>query len=140
MLLVGIILTDSGMYCLLAVHSKKRMPQGSRPSCHGISDLSMMSRDSTKVIKQSPLNSATGARTRVARVRAEYPNQLDYSGCAKFSSQDAYWLETILLRVCTPGELADNSQRKWRIVGWICGQLPGAKPCSFFGFREIRKK
>ena len=25
-------------------------------------------------------NSATGARTRVARVRAEYPNQLDYSG------------------------------------------------------------
>ena len=26
-------------------------------------------------------NSATGTRTRVARVRAEYPNQLDYSGC-----------------------------------------------------------
>ena len=25
-------------------------------------------------------NSATGIRTRVARVRAEYPNQLDYSG------------------------------------------------------------
>ena len=27
-------------------------------------------------------NSATGTRTRVARVRAEYPNQLDYSGSA----------------------------------------------------------
>ena len=28
-------------------------------------------------------DSATGTRTRVARVRAEYPNQLDYSGfCA----------------------------------------------------------
>ena len=27
-----------------------------------------------------PENSATGTRTRVARVRAEYPNQLDYSG------------------------------------------------------------
>ena len=27
-------------------------------------------------------NSTTGTRTRVARVRAEYPNQLDYSGCA----------------------------------------------------------
>ena len=27
-------------------------------------------------------NSATGTRTRVARVRAEYPNQLDYSGVA----------------------------------------------------------
>ena len=28
-------------------------------------------------------NSATGTRTRVARVRAEYPNQLDYSGDAE---------------------------------------------------------
>ena len=28
-------------------------------------------------------NSATGTRTRVARVRAEYPDQLDYSGVAK---------------------------------------------------------
>ena len=27
-------------------------------------------------------NSATGTRTRVARVRAKYPNQLDYSGSA----------------------------------------------------------
>ena len=27
-------------------------------------------------------HSATGTRTRVARVRAEYPNQLDYSGSA----------------------------------------------------------
>ena len=30
-------------------------------------------------------NSATGTRTRVARVRAEYPNQLDYSGSALFT-------------------------------------------------------
>ena len=29
-----------------------------------------------------PKSSATGTRTRVARVRAEYPNQLDYSGVA----------------------------------------------------------
>ena len=27
-----------------------------------------------------PYSSATGTRTQVARVRAEYPNQLDYSG------------------------------------------------------------
>ena len=27
------------------------------------------------------INSATGTRTRVARARAEYPSQLDYSGC-----------------------------------------------------------
>ena len=26
------------------------------------------------------INSGTGTRTRVARVRAEYPNQLDYTG------------------------------------------------------------
>ena len=32
-------------------------------------------------------NSATGTRTRVARVRAEYPNQLDYSGF--WQSRDA---------------------------------------------------
>ena len=34
------------------------------------------------LVNQSPLakSSATGTRTRVARVRAEYPDQLDYSG------------------------------------------------------------
>jgi hypothetical protein len=32
------------------------------------------------VADTSAPNSATGTRTRVARVRAEYPNQLDYSG------------------------------------------------------------
>ena len=30
-------------------------------------------------------SSATGTRTRVARVRAEYPNQLDYSGTCKYN-------------------------------------------------------
>ena len=35
-----------------------------------------------------PKSSATGTRTRVARVRAEYPNQLDYSGiCIAFISK-----------------------------------------------------
>ena len=29
---------------------------------------------------RAPRNSATGTRTRIARVRAEYANQLDYSG------------------------------------------------------------
>ena len=32
-------------------------------------------------LPEATTNSATGTRTRVARVRAEYPNQLDYSGC-----------------------------------------------------------
>ena len=36
------------------------------------------------IIAMPENNSATGTRTRVARVRAEYPNQLDYSGaCCK---------------------------------------------------------
>ena len=35
-------------------------------------------------------NSATGTRTRVARVRAEYPNQLDYSGSGQAVSTQ--WL------------------------------------------------
>ena len=32
---------------------------------------------------RAPSNSATGTRTRVARVRAEYPDQLDYSGVVR---------------------------------------------------------
>ena len=32
---------------------------------------------------QEQRSSATGTRTRVARVRAEYPSQLDYSGSCK---------------------------------------------------------
>ena len=35
------------------------------------------------------LNSATGTRTRVARVRAEYPSQLDYSGSQCFFASNA---------------------------------------------------
>ena len=35
--------------------------------------------------------SATGTRTRVAQVRAEYPNQLDYSGAGFGWSQCAFW-------------------------------------------------
>ena len=33
-------------------------------------------------------HSVTGTRTRVARVRAEYPSQLDYSGCCINSNHD----------------------------------------------------
>ena len=36
--------------------------------------------------KEKHSNSATGTRTRVARVRAEYPNQLDYSGSGMCST------------------------------------------------------
>ena len=37
--------------------------------------------NSNGVLPRQVEHSATGTRTRVARVRAEYPNQLDYSGC-----------------------------------------------------------
>ena len=46
------------------------------------------------VIEPSSLwhsNSATGTRTRVARVRAEYPSQLDYSGSCCVPRRDAMW-------------------------------------------------
>ena len=45
--------------------------RGSNPLAVGVGHL---------VARCAVLNSATGTRTRVARVRAEYPNQLDYSG------------------------------------------------------------
>jgi hypothetical protein len=35
-------------------------------------------------------NSATGTRTRVARVRAEYPNQLDYGGACNPTPSASY--------------------------------------------------
>ena len=39
-----------------------------------------MRRHLTTIGPEASKHSATGNRTRVARVRAEYPNQLDYSG------------------------------------------------------------
>ena len=36
-------------------------------------------------------DSATGTRTRVARVRAEYPNQLDYSGFCTRGSRSSFY-------------------------------------------------
>ena len=38
-------------------------------------------------------NSATGTRTRVARVRAEYPSQLDYSGSDNLVNQFIYGVQ-----------------------------------------------
>ena len=35
----------------------------------------------SQALSMEAIYSATGTRTRVSRVRAEYPNQLDYSGC-----------------------------------------------------------
>ena len=40
--------------------------------------------NNNRVLPRQIKHSATGTRTRVARVRAEYPNQLDYSGSCGF--------------------------------------------------------
>ena len=47
-------------------------------------------------------HSATGTRTRVARVRAEYPNQLDYSGFCKCAD------EAFVLVLCSGRWVADK--------------------------------
>jgi hypothetical protein len=44
------------------------------------------------------INSATGTRTRVARVRAEYPNQLDYSGDASVEASTCVCASLYLCR------------------------------------------
>ena len=44
--------------------------------------------------KEKHSNSATGTRTRVARVRAEYPNQLDYSGSGMCSTHTYFRLSS----------------------------------------------
>ena len=54
-----------------------------------------------------PKSSATGTRTRVARVRAEYPNQLDYSGICIYniplrSSSDGLLCSFCDARQCHP--------------------------------------
>ena len=49
-------------------------------------------------------NSATGTRTRVARVRAEYPNQLDYSGvCVHVVGFEAVVVRVWFVVVCAGG-------------------------------------
>ena len=56
------------------------------------------------------LNSAAGTRTRVTRVRAEYPNQLDYGGFAGASNR-----VHILYRMA---HMEGNSQmsNRWRAL------------------------
>ena len=44
--------------------------------------------------------SATGTRARVARVRAEYPNQLDYSGCGGTTCSGPYPHMTLWVSAC----------------------------------------
>ena len=67
-------------------HASRRISQGeltlsSTAHAGGREQNSHARRTCSHACTATPRCSATGTRTRVARVRAEYPNQLDYSGC-----------------------------------------------------------
>ena len=69
------------LQCLHTDVSLRRRAPFLREEHNGISGDICLGHRSTERMCAFRLNSATGTRTRVARVRAEYPNQLDYSGC-----------------------------------------------------------
>jgi hypothetical protein len=73
--------------------------------------------------KEHKQTSATGTRTRVARVRAEYPNQLDYSGVVhgiQMSWQVTPWAMLRNLRerhinnATPPGIHKHNTNNQWQ--------------------------
>ena len=71
-------------------------------------------------------NSATGTRARVARVRAEYPNQLDYSGvCVLIAAacQDELFLSPLSLHASgnKKQKIAEVGGRSWCLVAWCLG-------------------
>ena len=59
---------------------------------------------------QRKMHSATGTRTRVARVRAEYPNQLDYSGFCTSPMQRA---SVCARRTTSPHDLPGKKKALW---------------------------
>jgi hypothetical protein len=90
--------------------------------------------------------SATGTRTRVARVRAEYPNQLDYSGsCSMHCPQAWPWPPPpVARRASTAGVLRRTRAQYWgrsrapsqwpprtpgarvsMVTVWVAGRLAG---------------
>ena len=74
-------------------------------------------------------SSATGTRTRVARVRAEYPNQLDYSGSC-LCSVAFQWLWRVRLLWAALGASRGNpsSPRPWRLASGSCPWPGRASP------------
>ena len=71
-------------------------------------------------------NSATGTRTRVARVRAEYPNQLDYSGSAKMHDLECYRAHA---RIGQAPSFHAGGDWKWLNTRHQC-VLPHKHPCE----------
>ena len=102
----------------------------SKLSCHATHSL-LQTNDMPLIIKYSislviiygnGANSATGTRTRVARVRAEYPNQLDYSGHV-IPKPDCSYKTTCLAQASAAGG---------------CGQLASEQKIKMLAGRAVR--
>ena len=77
-------------------------------------------------------NSTTGTRTQVARVRAEYPNQLDYEGSAMISIEKRR-------RFAGGSECARLALRKTRQAD-VCSDGYGVSGFSEHGPRQAEKR
>ena len=77
-------------------------------------------------------NSATGTRTRVARVRAEYPNQLDYGGHG--DKENVFYFDLRCL-VRKPGAWEFRSLR----LG-VCGSTLDGSSLDTFGCGHVGKQ
>ena len=84
---------DIGMlYCSFITLCHAPSLGSTREAC-GLSCRSVQAMQAASV---TTFPSATGTRTRVARVRAEYPSQLDYGGWA--TSRPAHYINVLFLR------------------------------------------
>ena len=80
----------------------------------------------------SVTNSATGTRTRVARVRAEYPNQLDYGGHGDKENVSYFDLRCLVRK---PGAWEFHSLR----LG-VCGNTLDGSSLDTFGCGHVGKQ
>ena len=76
----------------------------------------------------SKQNSATGTRTRVARVRAEYPNQLDYSGCGKQRFQKNMHLSSVAAKM-NRGTMAGLGLKLWAVFLGFAAEVAKSRQC-----------
>ena len=64
-------------------------------------------------------DSATGTRTRVARVRAEYPNQLDYSGVVNNIENNTRNITFVIGLRARRENAKGNDSRMVHMVRWL---------------------
>ena len=82
---------------------------------------------SIKGLPHARKHSAAGTRTRVARVRAEYPNQLDYSGdCLRHAGPVKSTLWTLLFWALR--HIVVNAYNVLAMAVWSSGMILGLGP------------